>query len=191
VYDLGEAKKLDTFYEIVTLESSMFNGGIVDASTIQWWMEQDSSAKHIFNRPEQLPINIVLQRFTKWFQDNQTVRGTLPMFGNGPRFDNCILGNAYERSELDTPWQHKQDVDVRTMVLLGKDILGIDPKRSIEFKGVRHNALHDAIHQAKIISEIYRPMKNLASMVGGKGRISDGYKAWDGMNFDGSRLRDE
>nr|WP_240152663.1 3'-5' exoribonuclease [Erwinia amylovora] len=41
------------------------------------------------------------------------------------------------------------------MVLLGKQ-LGFDSKRDMPFAGERHNALADAIHQAKYVSVIHQ-----------------------------------
>lgn len=55
------------------------------------------------------------------------------------------------------PWQWWNDRDVRTIVELGKAI-GFDPKRDMPFKGTRHNALDDAIHQAKYVSAIWKKL---------------------------------
>ncbi|EBO5570485.1 3'-5' exoribonuclease, partial [Salmonella enterica] len=49
------------------------------------------------------------------------------------------------------------DRDVRTIVELGKAI-GFDPKRDMPFEGTRHNALDDAIHQAKYVSAIWKKL---------------------------------
>ncbi|WP_414668948.1 3'-5' exoribonuclease domain-containing protein, partial [Escherichia coli] len=43
------------------------------------------------------------------------------------------------------------------IVELGKAI-GFDPKRDMPFKGTRHNALDDAIHQAKYVSAIWKKL---------------------------------
>ncbi|EPH0468424.1 3'-5' exoribonuclease domain-containing protein [Escherichia coli] len=37
-------------------------------------------------------------------------------------------------------------------------IIGFDPKRDMPFKGTRHNALDDAIHQAKYVSAIWKKL---------------------------------
>lgn len=36
--------------------------------------------------------------------------------------------------------------------------IGFDPKRDMPFKGTRHNALDDAIHQAKYVSAIWKKL---------------------------------
>ena len=55
------------------------------------------------------------------------------------------------------PWQWWNDRDVRTVVELGKAI-AFDPKRDMPFEGTRHNALADAIHQAKYVSAIWQKL---------------------------------
>lgn len=37
-------------------------------------------------------------------------------------------------------------------------LIGFDPKRDMPFKGTRHNALDDAIHQAKYVSAIWKKL---------------------------------
>ncbi len=37
-------------------------------------------------------------------------------------------------------------------------LIGFDPKRDMPFKGTRHNALDDAIHQAKYVSVIWKKL---------------------------------
>jgi len=53
---------------------------------------------------------------------------------------------------------HYNDRDVRTIVDLGRALLGFDPKKDMPFTGERHNALDDAIHQAKYVSAIYQAL---------------------------------
>ncbi|EAW9850355.1 3'-5' exoribonuclease, partial [Salmonella enterica subsp. enterica serovar Kentucky] len=36
--------------------------------------------------------------------------------------------------------------------------IGFDPKRDMPFEGTRHNALDDAIHQAKYVSAIWKKL---------------------------------
>jgi hypothetical protein len=49
-------------------------------------------------------------------------------------------------------------MDVRTIVELGRKLLNFDPKKDMPFKGEKHNALADAIHQAKYVSAIYQKL---------------------------------
>ncbi|MFV6182691.1 3'-5' exonuclease, partial [Klebsiella pneumoniae] len=66
-----------------------------------------------------------------------------------------ILRSSYDCIAEDYPWEYWNDRDVRTMVELGQAI-GFDPKTTIPFEGDRHNALADAIHQARYVSAIWQ-----------------------------------
>jgi len=70
-------------------------------------------------------------------------------------FDNVILRESYQRECVPLPWECFNDRDVRTIVELGREV-GFDPKRDMPFDGERHNAISDAIHQAKYVSAIYQ-----------------------------------
>lgn len=79
------------------------------------------------------------------------------VWGNGASFDCVILRNSYALAGHQAPWQWWNDRDVRTIVELGKAI-GFEPKRDMPFEGTRHNALDDAIHQAKYVSAIWKKL---------------------------------
>lgn len=70
-------------------------------------------------------------------------------------FDNVILRNAYGAVGLEPFWKHWNNRCVRTVVELGRNA-GIDPKKTLQFEGEPHNALDDAIHQAKYVSIIHQ-----------------------------------
>jgi hypothetical protein len=55
---------------------------------------------------------------------------------------------------LSVLWKFWHERDVRTVVELGRSILGYDPKRDMPFDGAVHNALEDAQHQVKYVSAI-------------------------------------
>jgi hypothetical protein len=90
-----------------------------------------------------------------FFTSNSTTPGYTRVWGNGATFDNIILRESFSRLNLQELWNWFNDRDVRTIVGLGREI-GFDPKRDMPFDGEPHNALHDAIHQAKYVSAIYQ-----------------------------------
>lgn len=140
----------DTFHEQVDISSN----GQIDASTVIWWMKQDDDARSKFkNNDKAGHIKNVLGLFCQFVKPNCQV------WGNGIAFDNVIIRNAFDRSKQShaTPWKFWNDRDVRTMVEIGK-VIGIDPKRDFPFEGVKHDALADAIHQAKYVSAIWQAL---------------------------------
>lgn len=145
-----------TFNEHVSLESSVRVGLVMDTSTVLWWMGQSDEARSKFKGNNKCPdINTVLLKLKDFIKPSAQV------WGNGIAFDNVIIKNAYQKALLcDTPWKFWNDRDVRTIVEMGKSI-GFDPKRDMPFEGVKHDALADAIHQAKYVSLIWRKLTGL------------------------------
>jgi len=133
---------------------SIATNGKIDASTVIWWMKQSDDARSkFFNNENASHIAYALQQFHDFVSPRSQV------WGNGIAFDNVIIRTAYEKLDLMVPWKHWDDRDVRTMVELGKQ-LGFDPKKDMPFEGVKHDALSDAIHQAKYVSAIWQKLTN-------------------------------
>ncbi|GIA24021.1 3'-5' exoribonuclease [Vibrio cholerae] len=144
----------EKFSRIISLESSQ-QFGLVDASTVLWWMKQSSEAREVLNSREAVHIKQALHDFRQFTNDGLSQ----PLvWGNGSSFDCVILKNTIIQclGEQYVPWQFWNERDVRTMVDLGKNLLGFDPKRDMPFEGIRHDALSDAVHQAKYVPAIYQ-----------------------------------
>jgi len=141
---------LDEIYIIIDLESSVNKGGIMDASTVLWWMRQDDSARLVFNdfRSE---MHEALFGFYD-FLDSCSDYDTRLIYGNGSDFDNVILDSAYKRMKIPTPWKYYNNRCYRTLKNLRPDI-------QLERTGTHHNALDDAkcqaIHLMKIMDTFH------------------------------------
>jgi len=143
------------FYKVICLESAMAHGALPDASTIIWWLKQSSEARAAITVDDAVSINDALIGLCNFITRNCEQPGWLQVWGNGASFDNVILRSAYDRSMIPSPWKWFNDRDVRTIVELGRAI-GFDPKKQMPFEGVQHNALADAVHQAKYVSAIWQ-----------------------------------
>lgn len=143
------------FYTAVNLASELEAGAVPDASTIYWWLKQSSEARAAIASDQALKIPEALLELSKFVAANCDNPEYLKVWGNGASFDNVILRGAYERCGLSPCWNWYNDLDVRTIVALGRHI-GFDPKRDLPFAGERHNALADAIHQAQYVSAIHQ-----------------------------------
>jgi len=124
----------ETFYRIVSLESSVQCGGIMDASTVLWWMQQGDAARTEFSR-KGVEIVTALIEFAAWCDPDAEV------WGDGAAFDNVILASAYRRMNLPIPWKFWNDRCYRTVK--SRSNVPMPPR-----KGTAHNALDDAINQA-------------------------------------------
>lgn len=137
----------------IDVESCVAAGMSMDSSTILWWLNQDKDAqqKIIDGQYESMSIGGALLKLSSFICSKAQV------WGNGATFDNAIVKNAYEKMNMLAPWKFWNDRDVRTIVELGYQV-GFNPKRDMPFKGTRHDALDDAIHQAKYVSAIWQKL---------------------------------
>lgn len=156
VFDPATGSIGESFYKVVCLESSVNWGAVIDPSTVIWWLKQSSEARSAIVNDDAIPLQDALLQFREFVSDN--VAGgskKTQVWGNGASFDNSILRSSYDCIAEDYPWEYWNDRDVRTMVELGQAI-SFDPKTTIPFEGSRHNALADAIHQARYVSAIWQ-----------------------------------
>ena len=138
----------DDFYCIIDLNTSMKAGGVLNPSTIIWWMQQSEEARKQLYRKDTESLFNGLKRFSQWVGDKTTAK----MWGNGAAFDNIILANAYDSVNLERPWNFYNDRCYRTVKnLLGGNIKYVPPV-------VAHNAVEDAkaqaVHLVKILQAI-------------------------------------
>lgn len=137
------------FYLVVDARSSQDCGGRLDASTVAWWMRQDDGARAIFADRAARHINIALSEFSTFCQEfGREVR----VWGNGASFDNVVLRQAYERNSLRAPWEFYNERCYRTLKNLRPDIV-------MNRSGIHHNALDDAISQARHAEQILAAMR--------------------------------
>lgn len=141
------------FYRTIDLASAIAAGGRTDEETIQWWAKQSQEARDAIALDTQ-DIRIALDEFAAFVRANSLEPYA---WGNGASFDNVIVRGAFERLEKECPWPFWNDRDVRTMVHLGREV-GFNPKRDMPFEGEAHNAMDDAIHQAKYVSAIWQKL---------------------------------
>jgi exodeoxyribonuclease VIII len=136
---------IETFYQTISLESCASIGMDIDANAVVWWLKQAC-------RPR---LEIALAdseiRETLWNLSNWMIKdfpgGPSEVWGNGSDFDNVILENAFDRIGVEAPWKFYNNRCFRTM----KNQFPVEPPAR---EGDLHNALDDAIHQAKHLIEI-------------------------------------
>ena len=139
----------DEFYRVVSLESSIDAGMVIEASTVMWWMQQsDDARKALCKAPTTLAQALI--DFTDFIGDDAA---GMKVWGNGASFDNVILTNAYRAFKQQPPWKFYNDRCYRTV----KNLLG----ESIELVrvGEHHNALDDAKSQADHLVRIMKAVK--------------------------------
>jgi len=142
------AVKFDTrgieseFYRNVDLQTSIDGGAVLDARTVQWWMQQSDEARAALTG-EAESLSVVLYQFREWMKPHN-IDG---VWGNGASFDNVILTEAYRRLNMEPPWPFYIDRCYRT-------VKNLYPAVKIDRKGTHHNALDDAKSQAEHLLRI-------------------------------------
>lgn len=142
-FDFEKKMIISTFYKII---SPTDKDGIIDFDTIKWWMRQEDSVRSIFNAPGNSLKEVLLSLANFFLFDHNAE--VIRVWGNGASFDNVILANAYGRCGLKKPWSYNGDMCYRT-------IKSLYPHVKIKREGNHHNALDDAISQAKHLIDIY------------------------------------
>lgn len=140
-----------TFYASVSVDSNLERGRKISESTLIWWMGQSPEAQRVFNEPK-TPLASALQELAEWVE-----RGGTPVeiWSNGASFDIPMLEHAYTQHDLAVPWPHWASRCVRTY----KNLPGAnDIVAGIKIVGTAHNALDDAIHQARQVIAIHKAL---------------------------------
>lgn len=141
----GEPHEEKTFYANIDRESCECMGLLVDPKTADWWSKQseDAQSRLLANCRD---LREVVRDFAIWWAN---IGGTY-VWSNGANFDEVLWRVACERLKHFTPWKYWNVRDTRTCWHLAR----LNHK-SIPFEGVQHDAIADARHQAKCVTQAY------------------------------------
>lgn len=110
----------------------------ISGQTVMWWLGQSKEAQSRLLDGVQHPIDFVLRDFAKWYPKGAA------LWGNGATFDNVILRHAYNVCGITPPWHYRDDRCFRTAKAMLPQVMWPE-------HGVAHDALADAIAQAKYL----------------------------------------
>jgi len=136
------------FYAPVLLASCTDAGLVIDPVTVAWWMKQGDEARAAAFRSDAAPLRVVLKDFSDWFLEQ---RARKP-WCHGATFDVPVMEAAYRACGMAPPWDFWNVRDTRTLY----DLAGLKVDRS---EGTHHNALDDAIAQAKAAAQAMRVLR--------------------------------
>ena len=143
-----------TFYRLVDNPS-----GHIDPNTVRWWLQQSEEARGALNDVKgRYAERAALESLGRFIEERSHV--TKCIWANDPDFDLTILQSAYERNDMRLPWSFRKARSMRTMIDISTTFgLALEPVRG----GTHHNALDDAIHQAKGIISIWDALSDRMS----------------------------
>jgi hypothetical protein len=127
-------------------------GRRIDPGTVRWWMTQDLQPRQaVFANNDAWPVDLALGQIAAFVESHKPQR----IWGNGSNFDVAQLEHLFIDAGRDVPWHYRAPRDMRTIVDLASTSAGVQITEVVDFEGDAHNALDDAVYQAKVISRAY------------------------------------
>lgn len=159
-FDMTTGKEHSRFSVLVDPRSCVDVGLGIDGETMVWWIQQD---RKVFRKVvlEAFLKGITIQEAMKQLSDfieSQRKLGEIRVWGNGILSDNKWVQDVSEKLKIDSPIGFREHSDLRTLVTLGKCILGVDHKAETKFEGEKHNAIDDCLHQIKYCVKIFNQL---------------------------------
>ena len=131
---------VDTFYETISHRLSLDSGFTDDPETLSWWDKQkpeiSAEAFSGIRHPKAVLESVAF--YLKQIGEPKEIY----IWGNGKDFDNMILSEAFNKLGMKTPWHFRNNRCYRDLAAM----YTMFPKENI---AQAHNALHDAIAQAR------------------------------------------
>lgn len=136
-----------TFHLYLSLDGQQDRGLEISPSTVIWWMRQGDEARAQFDK-ERIPVHMALADFSNWFKK----LGLKDIWSFGATADIVWLESLYKAFGMtdSIPYSYRNVRCFRTLT----NVTGVPPPERI---GVKHNALDDAIHQARWAQSILNP----------------------------------
>lgn len=147
-FDL-DSDKLDDlgFYASVSIDSNLERKRRIQEDTLIWWMNQGDAAKGVFNEHKQT-LEQALDGLTDWIGDDEYC-----IWSNGADFDLPMIAHAYTSMFKTVPWKFWNSRCFRTY----KNLPGAKNVK-VPFEGIKHNAMFDAVHQARHAQAIQKKL---------------------------------
>lgn len=130
-----------TFYRNIDKESCLIAGLTVDAETVSWWQRQSPEAVATLESDPR-PLAEVEKSFHDWFRS----AGGKYVWCHGANFDEPLWAAACRAIGRSVPWKYSDVRCTRTLFAMADFDM-----RSIPREGVAHDALADAMHEARCV----------------------------------------
>lgn len=139
------------FHERCTLEANILANRKIDAETVEWWMRQTKTAQEmVLAEPRVQHFATFIYDFEEWIRDTRAEF----IWAKPPEFDIDILKHAFAGTAAEWPFGGRATRDVRTVLAQAK-FNNREDVFNLPFEGEKHNAVHDAAHQARQVILAY------------------------------------
>lgn len=143
-FDLERGLARDVLYRRISVMDSMVNGLVADRDTLNWWASQPREAWDCLAEVKEHRLREVFEELAAFVGHFCAPKCRVWM--KGPSFDGVLLQEAALRARTGLPWKYWQERCVRTIC---DDIA--EPERPAD--NVKHDALSDAMHQARWVRD--------------------------------------
>jgi exodeoxyribonuclease VIII len=155
---LGERPD-DKFYASISIDSNQVLGRRIQEDTMLWWLTQSREAQQVFHEPKQT-LEAALLALTDWLAP---IGDKIEVWAKPAKFDIAILEHAFAQVNLDCPWPHWASNCLASFKkrVYELDAVGVPSAPKPE---IAHNALHDAIAQAKYVQLLIAHRRHLLNL---------------------------
>jgi hypothetical protein len=146
-FDEFDVAEDNGFYVVISTKSCEEAGLCQDQDTLDWWTQQSPEARKVLDeagRVGAVSLCTALGMFDAWLRKLDSPR----IWGNGADFDNPIVTVAARAVKHQPLWKPYNGRCYRTVKSAHRDVKM--PPRT----GTHHNALSDAINQARHLVQI-------------------------------------
>lgn len=128
-----------------------------DEDTRKWWSSMPDILDGIWKRMQ--PATQVMQAFTQWATADNEAQ-TLHFWGKPTHFDYSFVASYYKELGVTNPFHFRMANDQNSFIR-GRFFPEDPPpiEKELEFMGDEHNALHDALHQVRVVLKAYEMTK--------------------------------
>lgn len=135
----------DELYFKIDLDDQDKLGREIDPNTLDWWAKQNAEVmEEAFSPDGRVSLETAIDQFHKF------AWGCDKFWSHGAVFDLMIIEDIYRQLKRPIPWEFWRLRDTRTLFDLA------DPE--MEKSAEQHNALFDAVRQAKGVQTVYRKL---------------------------------
>jgi hypothetical protein len=138
-----------TFKTGVDAEDCVANGAVIDAATVYWWLMQSDKARASIRETAVRTELDALNALNDFLSEADEI-------WSHATFDFVIICEALKRRKIKPKFNYKAARDIRTLMSFSPLI-----KTTSVREGTHHDALDDAVYQAKYCAEVLTALKAL------------------------------
>lgn len=117
----------------------------VNGSTLIWWLQTNKELlTELLTTKDCSPYSLI-DNFYKWLLLLKSDYKEVYMWGNGILFDNALIKQAFKDVNINYPIDYNKDRDIRTIVELACNKIGISEKEFREQNKTTDAKMHNAL----------------------------------------------